>query len=269
MKEFFTRTLSGIIFITVVIAGIWFNEYSLLLLLLAILIPSLIEFYQLSNKLNFDPCKVFGVIAGILIILVSHFTASSMIEYQYLTLTFLIILLIPVFILFYQPSRFVQSFVSTLTGVIYIAVPLALINYISFRNAEYERTIMLAFFAILWTFDSFAYITGTLIGKTKLFKEISPGKTIEGIFGGTIFALIIAYIISLYSPSLTSIQWIIFAIIISIAGTTGDLIESAIKRNSGVKDSGSFLPGHGGFLDRFDSLFFSVPFVFVYLYIFT
>ncbi len=127
---------------------------------------------------------------------------------------------------------------------------------------------MLAFFGIIWTFDSFAYVTGTLTGKTKLFKKISPGKTIEGIIGGTTFAVLTAYIISLYSPTLNTVQWILLAIIISLTGTIGDLIESAIKRNAGVKDSGSFLPGHGGFLDRFDSLFFSVPFVFVYLYLF-
>jgi phosphatidate cytidylyltransferase len=108
-------------------------------------------------------------------------------------------------------------------------------------------------------------LTGSFFGKHKLFERISPKKTWEGFFGGLLFALLSAYVLSLFSASLSYTEWLVLATVIVLAATIGDLSESMLKRNAGVKDSGNLMPGHGGVLDRFDAVLFATPFVFIYL----
>ena len=120
-------------------------------------------------------------------------------------------------------------------------------------------------FCILWINDIFAYLTGRLLGKHKLFERISPGKTIEGSIGGLLFTLVSLVVFCHYSGWFTIPQAIGLGVIAVLFGTLGDLCESMLKRQAGVKDSGHLIPGHGGILDRFDSVMFSVPFIFVYL----
>ena len=119
-------------------------------------------------------------------------------------------------------------------------------------------------FILIWTNDTFAYIVGKSIGKNKLFERISPKKTIEGFLGGLLFTIIAGYIISRYFTFSSPTSWIITAIILVIFGSLGDLVESKFKRNAGVKDSGTIMPGHGGILDRLDSIIFAIPFLFLY-----
>jgi phosphatidate cytidylyltransferase len=120
----------------------------------------------------------------------------------------------------------------------------------------------------LWASDTGAYFAGTFFGKRKLFERISPKKSWEGFFGGAALALAFAYGLSLYFHTLTVQQWMIIGVIIVVGGTFGDLVESLLKRSIEIKDSGSILPGHGGFLDRFDGLFICAPFIVAYLEIF-
>ena len=120
-------------------------------------------------------------------------------------------------------------------------------------------------FVIIWTSDVFAYLAGSMFGKHKLMERISPKKTWEGSIGGLFFSLIAAYILSLLVPQLSLVEWMILTIIIVISGTLGDLVESLLKRNADVKDSGTIFPGHGGVLDRFDAVIFATPMVFVYI----
>jgi len=117
-------------------------------------------------------------------------------------------------------------------------------------------------FFIVWTNDTFAYLVGKNFGKHKLLERISPKKTIEGFIGGFVFALIAGYIISITTESLTTLYWLIISIIMSIFGTLGDLIQSKFKRQAGVKDSGTIMPGHGGIYDRLDSVIFASPFLY-------
>ena len=124
---------------------------------------------------------------------------------------------------------------------------------------------ILGVFILIWTNDSFAFLVGTNIGKHKLLKRISPNKTIEGFIGGLIFTFIASFILAQQFTTLSLVQWIVIAGIVSIFGVLGDLIESMFKRQAGVKDSSNFIPGHGGFLDRFDSVIFAAPFIFIYL----
>ena len=126
---------------------------------------------------------------------------------------------------------------------------------------------LLLVFVILWANDTFAYLTGRLLGKHKLFERISPGKTIEGSIGGLVFTLAGIMLFSHYVDWLSLWQAIGMGLIAVVFGTLGDLCESMLKRQAGVKDSGNLIPGHGGVLDRFDSVLFAVPFVYVFLFL--
>ena len=120
---------------------------------------------------------------------------------------------------------------------------------------------------MIWSNDTFAFLVGKNFGKTKLLERISPNKTVEGFFGGLIACFVTGYIIAQYFKELSVIQWIVIAGLVGIFGVLGDLIESMFKRQAGIKDSSNLIPGHGGFLDRFDSVIFAAPFIFIYLYL--
>lgn len=153
-------------------------------------------------------------------------------------------------------------------GILYVALPFALINILIFPDGVYSYAVLLGLLILTWANDIGAYFAGILFGKTKLFERISPKKSWEGSIGGATLAIISAWVISRYFDGLNRVEWIIVALIIVIAGTYGDLVESHFKRTMQIKDSGSSIPGHGGFLDRFDSLLLAVPFVVVFLKLF-
>ena len=136
------------------------------------------------------------------------------------------------------------------------------------RKKDYNFEIIFGLLFILWASDTGAYFAGTFLGKRKLFERISPKKSWEGFFGGAILALIFAYGLSEFFHTLNVLQWMIVGVIIIVGGTFGDLVESLLKRSIEIKDSGTSLPGHGGFLDRFDGLLISAPFIVAYLEIF-
>lgn len=186
----------------------------------------------------------------------------------------------------------------TLTGILYIGIPISLFNYFVFntgmdfqeynpseitgyeplnnffnlfnfegfrREVVYTPDILLGYFILIWTYDTFAYIIGSLIGRSRLTERISPKKSWEGLIGGFIISFGVSYLISLVYTTLTFTDWAIITLIITLMATYGDLIESLFKRSVNIKDSGKIMPGHGGILDRFDGVFLSAPMVFVYL----
>jgi phosphatidate cytidylyltransferase len=156
----------------------------------------------------------------------------------------------------------------TFLGIFYVAVPISLLNVAVFGNGEYNYEIIFGCLFILWASDTGAYFAGTLFGRRKLFERISPKKSWEGFFGGALLALVFAYGLSVYFQSISLNQWIIVGLIIIVGGTFGDLVESLLKRSIEIKDSGTSIPGHGGFLDRFDGLLISAPFIVAYLEMF-
>ena len=150
----------------------------------------------------------------------------------------------------------------------YIILPFSFLIALPFVFGAYQPTIIICILVFIWVNDSFAFLVGKNIGKRKLFESVSPKKTIEGFVGGWVFSLLAAYIISVVHthPTILLADWMIIASILSVFGTIGDLVESKFKRQANVKDSGTIMPGHGGLLDRLDSLFFAAPFVFLYLH---
>ena len=153
--------------------------------------------------------------------------------------------------------------------IIYIAVPFTLIAQIPFINNEfaYVNSTILGVFILVWVNDTFAYLIGKNFGKRKLLERISPNKTVEGFIGGMVFTFVGGYVLSLFFTKMPMVNWLAFSAIVSTFGVLGDLIESMFKRQGNVKDSSNFIPGHGGFLDRLDSVIFAAPFIFIYLLI--
>src|SRR5690606_25338102 len=148
-------------------------------------------------------------------------------------------------------------------------IPFSLINIIAFSvDNTFHYEIVVGSLLILWASDSGAFFAGTKFGKTKLFERVSPKKSWEGSLGGAFAAILTAYFLSQYFIILPQWKWMGICGIIVIAGTYGDLIESLFKRSISIKDSGRGLPGHGGFMDRFDGLLLSAPFIVAFLQIF-
>lgn len=146
----------------------------------------------------------------------------------------------------------------------YLILPIIIFTKIPFIANEYHPKVIISILAMIWTNDTFAYLVGRSIGKNKLFERVSPKKTIEGFGGGVVFSIITGVLMAQFYLNESIAQWIIIALLVSIFGTLGDLIESKFKRNAGVKDSGNIMPGHGGFLDRLDSIIFAAPFVYLF-----
>jgi phosphatidate cytidylyltransferase len=158
----------------------------------------------------------------------------------------------------FESKRFITTTFYLSSGFIFM---LQIGNY---KN-EFTPLLLLGSFILIWVNDSAAYLVGKNFGHQKLFPSISPKKTVEGFLGGLLFACISSYFIALYTEPLSFNSWLILAIIVSVLGTFGDLIESKFKRQAGVKDSGIIMPGHGGLLDRLDSLIFAAPFIYLFL----
>lgn len=267
MNNFWTRLVTGAVFVSVIMGCIWWNFWSMVGLFLFISFLGLWEFYSLLEKASFHPQKYFGIMSGMLFFL-SPLVANNIL--------FMIISIFVCFVLFFielfrNKAHPFSNIGFTLLGIIYIVVPFLLLSVASLDSASsdisYSPENLIGFFLLIWANDTFAYLVGRAMGKTKLFERISPKKTWEGTIGGIICAQGIAYIISIFSSELTLIQWMILSLIVSVFGTLGDLVESMFKRSLGVKDSGNILPGHGGILDRFDAVFLSAPFVVAYLII--
>ena len=150
--------------------------------------------------------------------------------------------------------------------IFYITSSFIFIYLIANFYGFYDPSIILGCFILIWVNDSFAYMVGKKFGKQKLFYSISPHKTVEGFLGGLLFCCISASIVSRYvDDSISTSNWLTMAIIVSVFGTLGDLIESKFKRESNVKDSGKIMPGHGGILDRLDSIIFASPYIYLFL----
>ncbi|WP_433829598.1 phosphatidate cytidylyltransferase [Flavobacterium anhuiense] len=288
MNETLKRAISGAVYIALLLTSILFSTESFITLFGVFLI---ITIYEFSNIVNLN--KVFSILFGTLvyaaIILVSHynkqtsqffndnFNANISLEtnIKQLDLVLLAVTIVVsikcIIFLFYDSVQKISTSSKYLYLLGYITLPFVFIVKISFGTNDYNPKIILGLFVLIWTNDTFAYLVGKSMGKHKLFERVSPKKTIEGFIGGVVFAAFAGFLISkLYiqpKPEFSSksiLIWTIIALIVSIFGTIGDLIESKFKRIAGVKDSGSIMPGHGGILDRLDSVIFVAPIIFLF-----
>ncbi len=167
--------------------------------------------------------------------------------------------------LFSGKQKLRNSLLKFVIGLFYIGGGCIFLTMIPYKNDVFAKYLIIGIFILIWVNDSFAYLVGKTVGKHRLYPAISPKKTIEGALGGMVFSLGTAYLLSGLEPILNTVQWLVLALVIIVSGTLGDLVESKLKREAGVKDSGAILPGHGGMLDRLDSLIYAAPFAYLTL----
>lgn len=269
MNDILKRSLTGIAFIAIMLGGIIIHPFVFAPVFAIILFFTQSEFYKISEKAGFSPQKKIGLILGFLLFVLFFFTAKSIIPHSYILLSVLFLFFIFIGELFRKKSSVLKNSAITLLGLIYVALPFSLMNFIVFRqtlaNSNFYPWILVGFFFIIWIYDSMAYVSGSLFGKHKIAPKISPAKSWEGLIGGTIFAVVMGIVNAVLFQEISMFNWIVIALITVIFGTIGDFFESKLKREIGIKDSGNILPGHGGLLDRFDSLLFAIPPVFVWL----
>lgn len=266
----------GVILVAIIISATYFGPCSYIILFTLITALCVHEFTTIMNasgqvKIN----RRIATLAGAYLFLSSALFQSNITTGDIFIPYILIILYLIISELYLKRENPIANWAFTIFSQLYIAVPFALLNTLSFQSTnsptvvEYNPILPLAVFVFIWVSDSGAYLVGVKFGKNRLFERISPKKSWEGSIGGATFTLIAAFILSLYVPYLTLGQWLILALVVVIFGTWGDLSESLLKRTLGIKDSSYILPGHGGFLDRFDSALMAIPAAVICLYCFT
>ena len=272
MKKLVTRSLTGIVLVLVILTAIFASPYSYALLFITILIGGIIEFSSLFKESIVKPNKLLSLIISVAFFIVAFLVAQGTLESKYFLSFFPLFLIIMAAELYRKKENPVQNISVTIFSIIYLAIPLSLINFLVFPEIlggnNYTPKLLIALFSLIWIYDSGAYLVGVSIGKHRLFERISPKKSWEGAIGGTLTAILAAYFISVFVPEIDLIHWIAISMLTVISSTFGDLTESMFKRFFAIKDSGNLFPGHGGVLDRFDSLFFAVPVVVMYLKLF-
>lgn len=272
MKGLVKRSITGIVFAAVMLAGIIIHQYVFAIIFTAFLLLTLLEFYKISENIGYEPSTKIGLISGFLLFIIFFFAANHVIPQKYIFLSILIPLVTLLPDLFDKRKNGFKNSMITIAGIIYIALPFSLLSFILFPGIEFDSQfypwILFGIFIIIWMYDSMAYVFGSWLGKHKICERISPKKSWEGLIGGAVFAVITSVVISKFFHELGITDWIVISLLIVSFGTSGDFFESKLKREAGVKDSGSILPGHGGMLDRFDTVLFAVPVIFVWIYLF-
>jgi phosphatidate cytidylyltransferase len=272
LSNFLKRAITGALFVAVLIGSILFHSITFAILFSLVIVLALIEFYNLVKIKDIHPQKYIGVISGVLIFLAFFFNAQNYIPSGIFSLLIPATAGIFLLELFRNKPNPFHNIAFTILGLLYIAIPISLLNYLVYPDSitlKYNPEILIGYFVLIWTCDTGAYLSGMAFGKHPLFKRISPKKSWEGFIGGTILTIAISLIIAQFSHEINLYHWIAVALIIATFGVLGDLVESMLKRSLDVKDSGNTLPGHGGILDRFDSLIISAPFVFTFIQLFT
>lgn len=267
MNNFFKRALTAGAFVAVLLGCTYYSQISFSVLFLIITILGVWEFYILSEKGANKPQRVLGTFVGAILFISASMVCMAYSDIRLLIINLPFIFLIFIVELFSRSQNPFRNIAFTILGVIYVALPFALLNYLVIYTGVYSHQLLFGFFFILWSNDTGAYLAGSAFGKNKLFPRVSPGKSWEGSIGGAIVSYIVAFIISGWYTDVNITDWMVIATILIVIGTIGDLVESLYKRSKNVKDSGNLLPGHGGILDRFDSLILATPFVFTYLYL--
>ena len=268
IKTLAIRAVTGAVFVAVIIGSILYSQYSFAIAFAAFAALASLEFYKLVETLTHTPrgTRFADVLGSILLFITFYiYAAQDFDSSSIITVPYLVYFLVRFIMQLYDKAeRPLEGWAYSFLGQIYVALPFAMCNVLYFR---YSPIILLSLFAFIWINDTGAYLVGCTIGKHRLFERISPKKSWEGFWGGLILAAIAAFVASRFLDILDTWQWIGLALTCSIFGTWGDLCESLIKRSLKVKDSGNILPGHGGWLDRFDSVLLAVPATILYIFL--
>lgn len=274
MKNLTVRALSGAVLAVVMLGAIVWSQWTFGLLLAALAVGGMLEFYALASRRGYAPQRTTGLVAGLVLLALNFAFVSDDIQILGSAsrlfsagMAFLLLLVPTIFIceLYRKQDNPAANIGLTLMGVLYVALPLALVCYFPIIGSDaWNPWVMVAYLFIIWANDVFAYLVGMSVGRHKLFERLSPKKSWEGFFGGLVGAVVVGLVAArLLDGSLW--VWGGLALVTAVTGVLGDLTESMFKRAAEVKDSGALIPGHGGVLDRFDAMLLSAPFVFVYM----
>ncbi|GAB3935020.1 phosphatidate cytidylyltransferase [Larkinella terrae] len=269
MSNLQQRVIAAAVGVLIILFGIWYSDWTFALLFCAISALTQLEFYKLLGLDGNQPLTYYGTAVGCLICLLTYLIEKQIVDYDSY------FLICPaasmIFLIKLYKKRDLKPFTNigfTFLGLIYVAVPFALLNVLALRGGTYHPGLMLGCLLLLWASDIGAYFAGTKFGRRKLFERVSPKKSWEGSVGGAVAAAVIAFFLTIYVDDLRPWEWYCVGAIIVVTGTYGDLVESLFKRSIAIKDSGSTIPGHGGFLDRFDGLLLAAPFIITFLKLF-
>ena len=276
-NNFIQRAITGVLFVIVLVGCILYNPLSFGILFALICALSVHEFAQLvNNSGEVSVNKTITSLGGayLFLALMSYCTqqsGGSRVFLPYLAL----LLYLMIAELYLKKKNPIGNWAFSMLSQLYVALPFALLNVLAFHNSpetssvSYNPILPLSIFVFIWLSDTGAYCVGSLIGKHRLFERISPKKSWEGSIGGAFFSIASSFVFAHFFPFMSAGQWAGLALTVVIFGTWGDLTESLMKRQLGIKDSGNILPGHGGMLDRFDSALMAIPAAVVYLYALT
>lgn len=267
------RTVTGVLFVIILVGAILWGPISFGILFALISALSIYEFGHLMNQsgrviINKPITALAGIYLFLAVMAFCTQVAGANVFLPYL----LLLLYLIITELYLKKSNPLGNWAFTMFSQLYIALPFALLNVLAFHNdptassVSYNPMLPLSVFIFIWLSDTGAYCVGSLIGKHRLFERISPKKSWEGSIGGGVFAIAASFLLSHYFLFLSVWEWMGLALTVVVFGTWGDLTESLMKRQLGIKDSGHILPGHGGMLDRFDSALMAIPAAVVYLY---
>lgn len=259
------RAITALFFVIVMLAAMLLGQYVFAVFFILLSSYCLGEFYRIIEDDTCKPNKLLGLLLGM--VGFGLFATSRLFDFDVHYVLLIVPLTAAAFIipLYQKHEKPFGGIACTLLGIIYIVLPFIAFFSLGFLTGMYDYRLPLGFMLILWGNDTGAYLTGKFFGKHRLFERISPNKTWEGFFGGMLLALAISFVLANYFTLLAAWQWGGTALVVSLFGTLGDLVESMLKRSQQVKDSGAVLPGHGGLLDRFDGLLFAAPAVLVFL----
>jgi phosphatidate cytidylyltransferase len=267
MKSLLIRTATGIVFIALIITAILFSDKVLFNVFLLFTGIALYEYRTLLLSKQIHLSILFYVVALAIYLILSYVELWQAVPVRFLLLLMVVVLLLLFVVeLFRKEEHPFTNIAYSFLGIVWIVLPFSLLNHIPLLLPE-GKYVLFALFIFVWMYDTFAYCIGSLIGRHRLMERVSPKKSWEGAIGAAILTLCFA----IFAPKIfgmlpfTLLQWVFFALIVVVIGTIGDLLESLFKRQLSVKDSGFILPGHGGILDRFDSVLFILPFIFFYL----
>ncbi|PWK28500.1 phosphatidate cytidylyltransferase [Arcicella aurantiaca] len=270
MSNLQQRVIAAVIAVPFLIFCMVFSDWTFYGLFALIAILAQLEFYKLLGLNGNEPLTYYGTFCGFVLVTITFLIEKGVIpEANYYILSPLMTLIFFIKLYKAQDDKPFRNIAYTFLGVIYVALPFALVIILAFLTYRFSWQRPLGCLLLLWASDTGAYFAGTKFGKTKLFERVSPKKSWEGSVGGFLASMIVAFVLSQYFLDLKSWQWFGCGAIIVVAGTYGDLVESLFKRSIKIKDSASTIPGHGGFLDRFDGLLLSIPFIITFLKLFS
>ena len=271
-SELKQRVIAGVGGLGLILLALFGHPWGYFVLFMLIGVLTQWEFYQLVGLRKKRYLEVYGILLGVLAnieIFFSFYEPWAAISPKFYLLTFPILFIVFLLELYKKDNEApFQDIGWWLLGIIYTALPFALLHFIAFDGGSYSPTNVLGVLFLIWANDIGAYFMGKAFGKTPLFPRISPKKTREGSLGGVLLTLLIAAVVIFTFNDRDDWKWFVIAGIVIVTGTYGDLVESMFKRSIQIKDSGSTIPGHGGFLDRFDAFLLAIPFIVAFLQIF-